>query len=144
MALGGDANLANGTNRIAILLQNVAAVSAFQKGRKVPWRIVLPLLPPVLLGAAAGAWLATVIPSDAMKRVFAVANRITDPSQLGAIEERLGDVPLIGHLPASDALADGIVRADPDGGMTPCEALTATLPLLEGILAGLDKRIPTD
>lgn len=72
MALSGDANLANGTNRIAILLQNVAAVIGFQKGRKVPWRRVGPVVPAVLVGAAGGAWVGTVIDADSMRRVFAL------------------------------------------------------------------------
>ncbi len=79
-----------------------------------------------------------------VKRIFAVANRITDPSQLGGIEDRLGEIPLIGHLPVDESLAGGIVTADADGGMTPCDALTAKLPLLEGILAELEKRTRID
>ena len=84
MAFGGDANLANGTNRIAILLQNVAAVTAFQKGKKVPWRTVLPLVPPVLVGAAGGAWVATVIDAESMRRVFALVILLVAGMAFGA------------------------------------------------------------
>lgn len=70
--LGGNAVLANGTNRVAILLQNIVGVLRFQRGGKISWRLVLPMLPAVLLGAAAGTWVATVIDPRAMRKVFAV------------------------------------------------------------------------
>jgi uncharacterized membrane protein YfcA len=96
MAFHGDANLANGTNRVAILLQNVAAVTAFQKGKKVPWRRVLPVLPAVLIGALGGAWLGTVVHPEAMRKVFAfvivlvAASVLVKPSKwLGGTEARL-------------------------------------------------------
>lgn len=66
------ASVANGTNRVAILLQNIVAVSSFHQGKKVPWRFVLPLLIPTLAGAGVGAWVATLLSAAAMKRVFAV------------------------------------------------------------------------
>ena len=76
-----------------------------------------------------------------VKRVYAVANRITDDSQLSDLAGRLGEVPLIGCLPVDDRLSGGIVTTDADGSMTPCEALTANLPLIEGILAKLQSRL---
>lgn len=62
---------ANGTNRIAILFANLGAVSRFQRGKAVPWRRVAPLLIPVVLGAALGAWVATVTSPGVMRKVFA-------------------------------------------------------------------------
>ena len=70
--LGGNAVLANGTNRIAILLQNVVGVGGFKRAGMLPWKQVKPLIPATLLGAVAGAWLGTVIDPAAMKRVFGV------------------------------------------------------------------------
>jgi uncharacterized membrane protein YfcA len=67
-----DASIANGTNRIAILMQNVVGVARFQRGGAVPWARVLPLVPSVIGGALIGAWVATRIDADAMQRVFAV------------------------------------------------------------------------
>ena len=69
--VGLPATIANGTNRIAILLQNVAGVSSFAKGGALEPRRVLPLLPALLLGAVVGAWAATQVSPLAMKRVFA-------------------------------------------------------------------------
>ncbi len=65
-------NAANGTNRIAILMANATAAGRFTRGGAMPWRAVAPLIPPAVLGAVAGAWVATLLSAIAMKRVFAV------------------------------------------------------------------------
>jgi uncharacterized membrane protein YfcA len=65
------ASVANGTNRIAILMQNLVGVARFQRGGAVQWSEVWPLAPPVVLGALGGAYVATTIPSETMRRVFA-------------------------------------------------------------------------
>lgn len=63
---------ANGTNRIAILLANLSALAGFQRGKAVPWTRVAPLIIPTVLGAAAGAWVATITSGDVMRKIFAV------------------------------------------------------------------------
>lgn len=92
------ASVANGTNRIAILLQNVVAVAGFQRGRAVPWRRVLPLVPAVVGGAIAGAAVATQVPAGVMRRVFAfvlvgvAASVLVKPSRWsGGGGDRLGE-----------------------------------------------------
>jgi uncharacterized membrane protein YfcA len=70
--LGGNAILANGTNRIAILLQNVVAVRGFNKAGMLPWQKVKPVIPPIILGAVGGALLATAIDPPAMKRALGI------------------------------------------------------------------------
>lgn len=65
-------NAANGTNRIAIQLANLAALGRFAKGKAVPWSTALPLLPAAIVGAALGAWSATLLSPGATRRVFAV------------------------------------------------------------------------
>ena len=83
---------ANGTNRIAILAANLAAVAGFQRGNAVPWSRVVGLLPPTLLGAALGAWMATGIDEGVLRRVFAVVLLLVAGSVLARpsrwIEER--------------------------------------------------------
>lgn len=64
------ASVANGTNRVAILMENAVAAASFHGGKKVPWRFVAPLLIPVMVGAGAGAWVATLLSAETMKRVF--------------------------------------------------------------------------
>lgn len=66
------ASVANGTNRVAILVANIAAITGFEKDKKVPWPWVRRLAPYLIVGAVAGAWLATQLSADAMRRVFAV------------------------------------------------------------------------
>lgn len=64
-------SVANGTNRIAILLANITAATGYQRGGAVPWRRVVKLIAPTVVGAAVGAWLATQVSADVMRRVFA-------------------------------------------------------------------------
>jgi hypothetical protein len=66
------ASVANGTNRVAILMENAVAAVSFHGGKKVPWRFVAPLLLPIIVGAGAGAWVATLLSAETMKRVFGV------------------------------------------------------------------------
>jgi uncharacterized membrane protein YfcA len=53
-------------------LANASALTRFQKGGAVPWHRVGRLIVPIVLGAALGAWLATQVSGDVMKKVFAV------------------------------------------------------------------------
>jgi len=63
----GQPGVANATNRIAILLQNVVAVAGFQTGRAVHYRLALPLVLPAVLGGVASAWTATLLDPSAMR-----------------------------------------------------------------------------
>lgn len=67
-----DPLLANGTNRVAVLLQNSAGLAGFQRGRVVPWSAIKRLAVPVLVGALAGSWVATGVDAGTMEVVFAV------------------------------------------------------------------------
>lgn len=94
--VGLPATVANGTNRIAILLQNVAAVAGYRKGGVLEARRILPLLPSFLVGAVAGAWTATEVSPEAMRKVFAgvivlvALTVLVKPSRwLGGSEHRL-------------------------------------------------------
>lgn len=64
-------NAANGTNRVAIQLANLAALGRFARGKAVPWAAVVPLLPAAVIGAGLGAWTATQLSPGATRRVFA-------------------------------------------------------------------------
>jgi len=65
------ATAANGTNRIAILFANASAVAGYTRGGAMPWRRVAGAIPAAVVGAAVGAWTATRLDNDAMKKVFA-------------------------------------------------------------------------
>lgn len=65
--LGLDANHANGTNRIGVLVQNVTAVASFTQLGRVPGRLALTLLAPTMIGAFAGARVAVDVPEPVLR-----------------------------------------------------------------------------
>ncbi|MCK6460036.1 MAG: sulfite exporter TauE/SafE family protein [Planctomycetes bacterium] len=69
----GSAGLANATNRIAILFQNVAGVAGFATGRAVPFRLALRLAVPATIGGISGAWVAARLSEGAMRVALAVS-----------------------------------------------------------------------
>ncbi len=71
MFLGLPPNTANGTNRVAICLQNVSALWGFQRHKVVDWRYVTWAALPSSAGALVGAGLALWMGDQAFKRVLA-------------------------------------------------------------------------
>ena len=69
-ALGIPLDVANGTNRIGILLQNTVAVAGFHQQKKLEWGKGLWLTAPAVIGAIIGAFFAGTI--DKSKLRFAV------------------------------------------------------------------------
>ena len=63
--------IANGTNRIPILVQNVFAVLSFRHGKVKTARHGLLLAVPALVGAAAGSYTATVLSGETFRHVLA-------------------------------------------------------------------------
>jgi uncharacterized membrane protein YfcA len=64
---------ANGTLRISILMQGIAGVAGFQRGKAIPWKQMAPLAVPTTAGAALGAWTATEVSAGFMRTAFAIA-----------------------------------------------------------------------
>jgi uncharacterized membrane protein YfcA len=69
MFLGLPANVANGTNRIAILLQNVVGVSSFRQQRVLDFREGLKIGIPAVIGSLLGARIAVHL-DDALMEKF--------------------------------------------------------------------------
>ena len=69
---GMDPKIANGTNRVAILLSSASASVTFHKHGHLDRRLAIRLATPTLLGAPLGALLAVYLPVDAFKPVFGV------------------------------------------------------------------------
>lgn len=67
---GLDPKLANGTNRIAILLSTFSATATFHKHGHIDRSLVFRLALPTLAGVPAGALLAVYLPAEAFKPVF--------------------------------------------------------------------------
>lgn len=70
--LGLPANVANGTNRVGVLLQNVVAVAAFRRRGALPlegsWKLILPSV----AGAVVGAELAVDLDEALLRRTIGV------------------------------------------------------------------------
>lgn len=69
--LGMDLAVANGTNRIAILLQSVSGAASFRQQKTLSFRVALPLALAATLGAAAGALTAAKVDHDTLNLVIA-------------------------------------------------------------------------
>lgn len=70
--LGLPAGIANGTNRVGILIQNVGAIFSFQKHRVVPWNLALWAALPAAIGSIFGTLLALRITDAAFQRLLAL------------------------------------------------------------------------
>lgn len=70
--LGLPHQTANGTNRLAILMQTVGAAAAFRRAGAMPKRVVARIGPAAALGAAAGSALAVRVGEAAFLRFLAI------------------------------------------------------------------------
>ncbi len=68
--LGMPANVANGTNRIGVLLQNVVAVGSFHDQQVMDWRRGLILSIPAIVGSIVGAQIAVNLDETMMRRTI--------------------------------------------------------------------------
>ncbi|GAB4534558.1 MAG: sulfite exporter TauE/SafE family protein [Anaerolineae bacterium] len=68
--LGLPANVANGTNRVGILLQNVVAVGSFRQQRVLDLRGGLLLSIPAIIGSVLGAQIAINLNEEMMRRTI--------------------------------------------------------------------------
>ena len=70
--LGLPASVANGTNRVGVLAQNISAVAGFHRHRVLPVRWALSVSVPAVIGAALGAWAALHVSDLAFRRILAI------------------------------------------------------------------------
>ncbi len=70
--LGLPANVANGTNRIAILIQNIGAVGNFKRHNVLDSRKGLILSIPALLGAIVGSWIAADVNEQVISKAIGI------------------------------------------------------------------------
>lgn len=69
---GLPAALANGTNRVGVMSQNIAGVLGFHRHRAFNWAWALTVSVPAVAGSALGVWAALAVPDFAFKRILAV------------------------------------------------------------------------
>ena len=70
--MGIPGPIANGTNRIAIIAQNIAAVSAFAKQGFANFKLSLSLALAAIPGAILGAWIAANMPEQDFNTLLAI------------------------------------------------------------------------
>jgi uncharacterized membrane protein YfcA len=70
VALGLPPGLANGTNRVGVIMQVVTSAITFHRRGFRDYRVVMRLMIPALLGAIAGAFLATRLGDELLRIVF--------------------------------------------------------------------------
>ncbi|MBQ0831499.1 sulfite exporter TauE/SafE family protein [Marinobacter sp.] len=73
MFLGLPPQVANGTNRVAIVLQSTTAVAGFRRLGHGNFRVTLHLAVPAVFGALLGAWIATWVADWVFEGVLVVA-----------------------------------------------------------------------
>lgn len=72
MLLGLPAGVANGTNRIGILFQNIAGVASFKQQKVLETKKGLILAIPAVIGSLIGAWIAVDLNEDAFEKAIGV------------------------------------------------------------------------
>jgi uncharacterized membrane protein YfcA len=70
--LGLPATVANGTNRVAILLQTTGATWSFHRRGLISWPWLRLALPPTLVGVALGTWMAVRVGDLAFQRILSL------------------------------------------------------------------------
>ena len=70
--LGLPASIANGTNRVGVLAQNLSAVVGFHGHQVLPVSWAIRASVPVLAGAALGVWGALTVPDAAFRRILSI------------------------------------------------------------------------
>jgi uncharacterized membrane protein YfcA len=70
--LGLPPSVANATNRVGVLTQNIAGVWGFHRHDVLEWRWAFGTIAPALVGAALGTWAALRISDEAFTRVLAL------------------------------------------------------------------------
>jgi uncharacterized membrane protein YfcA len=69
--VGLPATVANGTNRVAILVNSATAVAGFKQHGVADFKFSLGLSVPAVVGAIVGAWLAAGMPDTSFEKVLA-------------------------------------------------------------------------
>ncbi|MBI4539770.1 MAG: sulfite exporter TauE/SafE family protein [Gemmatimonadetes bacterium] len=114
--LGLPPTVANGTNRVAILVQSAGAVWGFHRHRMMDWSWLKAAVPPSFLGAAVGSWAAMQIGDEAFRRILAgIMVLVTlwtlwDPFSRRTGASLEGDAPAETGAPGTLAVAGGAGR----------------------------------
>jgi len=72
VVLGLPGTVANGTNRIGVLIQSLVATLRFRGGGRLELRALLPVLAPVVAGSLVGAFAISQVTDEIFERLFGV------------------------------------------------------------------------
>ena len=72
MAVGLSPSVANGTNRIAVVVQTAIGSWQFHRALRIDYSLVWRLAPALVVGSVAGAWLASILEPERFERAFGV------------------------------------------------------------------------
>ncbi len=86
--LGLPSVVANGTNRVGILMQNASAIWGFHNARVLDWRWALTASVPALVGAALGSWAALYVGDELFRRILAITMVVITLATLFAPDPR--------------------------------------------------------
>jgi uncharacterized protein len=70
--LGLPSVVANGTNRVGVLMQNASAIWGFHSARVLDWRWALTASIPAVVGSAIGTWAALYVADELFRRILAI------------------------------------------------------------------------
>ena len=86
--LGLPSVVANGTNRVGVLMQSVSSVWGFHSAGVLDWRWALTASVPALAGSAIGTWAALYVGDELFRRVLAIVMVVITLVTLFAPEPR--------------------------------------------------------
>lgn len=70
--MGLPSSLANGTNRVAIIIQNITAIASFQKNGIFHWRLGTYLAIPAVIGSILGSNMAVQLSDEWFNRILSI------------------------------------------------------------------------
>ncbi|HXG87407.1 MAG TPA: sulfite exporter TauE/SafE family protein [Vicinamibacterales bacterium] len=132
--LGFPAGIANGTNRVGVLAQNVSAVWGFHRHKVIDWRWSIGVSVPALIGAAIGVWGALQIPDIAFRRILSIVMLVMTLGTL--LNRRFGTPPAEVRSPTHWTMVVGFFIVGLYGGFL--QAGVGFLVLAVTTIAGLD------
>lgn len=94
--LGLPPSVANATNRVGILTQNVAAVWGFHRYRVLAWRWAGAAAVPAAAGAVLGTWAALEVSDEAFRKILAL---LMVAITLWSLLDRSGRAVRVGEMP---------------------------------------------
>lgn len=70
LMMGLPAEIANGTNRVAIFFQDSSSLLGFSKNKTLPMHEGVRIAVPIVLGAIAGAWMSAIFMSENLMNII--------------------------------------------------------------------------